>query len=108
MNQGPRRTKALDGPKHLNAHENQICKNWNSTTTSMLNAKSMHSYGSFWTLKNLLTMTDAFTKYAEIVTIPNKEAATVADAIFTKHICRYGWLISAKKQMSKLKIQLRE
>ena len=35
-------------------------------------------------------MTDAFTKYAEIVAIPNKEAVTVADAIFTKWICRYG------------------
>ena len=33
--------------------------------------------------KYVLTMTDAFTKYAEIVAIPNKEAVTVADAIFT-------------------------
>ena len=40
--------------------------------------------------KYVLTMTDAFTKYAEIVAIPNKEAVTVADAIFTKWICRYG------------------
>ena len=40
--------------------------------------------------KYVLTMTDAFTKYAEIVAIPNKEAVTVAYAIFTKWICRYG------------------
>ena len=40
--------------------------------------------------KYVLTMTDAFTKYAEIMAITNKEAITVADAIFTKWICRYG------------------
>ena len=40
--------------------------------------------------KYVLTMTDVFTKYAEIVAIPNKEAITVADAIFTKWICHYG------------------
>ena len=40
--------------------------------------------------KYVLTMTDAFTKYAEIVAIPNKEAETVADAVFTKWICRNG------------------
>jgi hypothetical protein len=34
--------------------------------------------------KYILTITDAFTKYSEIVAIPNKEAETVADAIFTK------------------------
>ena len=33
--------------------------------------------------KYVLIMTDAFTKYVEIVAIPNKEAVTVADAIFT-------------------------
>ena len=37
-----------------------------------------------------LTMTDAFTKYAEVVAIPNKEATTVATEIFNKWICRYG------------------
>ena len=36
--------------------------------------------------KYVLTMTDAFTKYAEIVAVPNKEAVTVAEAIFTKWI----------------------
>ncbi len=40
--------------------------------------------------KYILTITDAFTKYTEIVAIPNKEAVTVADAVFTKWICRYG------------------
>jgi hypothetical protein len=35
-------------------------------------------------------MTDAFTKYAEICTIPTKEAPTVAREIFEKLICRFG------------------
>ena len=39
--------------------------------------------------KYVLTMTDAFIKYAEIVAIPNKEATMVADAIFAKWICWY-------------------
>lgn len=32
--------------------------------------------------KYVLTMADAFKKYAETVAIPNKEATTVEDAIF--------------------------
>jgi hypothetical protein len=40
--------------------------------------------------KYILTITDALTKYSEIVAIPNKEAETVADAVFTKWVCRYG------------------
>jgi thiaminase len=36
--------------------------------------------------KYILAITDAFTKYSEIVAIPNKEA----DAVFTTWICRYG------------------
>ena len=40
--------------------------------------------------KYILTMTDAFTKYAEVVAIPNKEATTVATELFNKWICRYG------------------
>jgi hypothetical protein len=40
--------------------------------------------------KYILTITDAFTKYSEVVAIPNKEAETVADAGFTKWTCRYG------------------
>ena len=35
-------------------------------------------------------MTDAFTKYAEVVAIPDKEAPTVATKFFNKWICRYG------------------
>ena len=38
----------------------------------------------------VLCMTDAFTKYAEVCAIPNKEAPTVARAIFEKWICRFG------------------
>ena len=46
-------------------------------------------------------MTDAFTKYAEIVAIPNKEAVTVGDEIFTKWICRYGCLAIILTDMGK-------
>ncbi len=35
-------------------------------------------------------MTDAFTKYAEAIAIPNKEAETVAMEIFIHWICRFG------------------
>jgi hypothetical protein len=35
-------------------------------------------------------MTDAFTKYVELVAIPDKEATTVTSAIFHRWICRYG------------------
>jgi hypothetical protein len=35
-------------------------------------------------------MTDAFTKYAEICSIPNKEAPIVARELFEKWICRFG------------------
>ena len=38
----------------------------------------------------ILCMTDAFTKYAEVVAIPDKEAPTVATEFFNKWICRYG------------------
>jgi len=40
--------------------------------------------------KYILCITDAFTKYVELVAITNKEASTIADAIFQKWICRYG------------------
>jgi len=40
--------------------------------------------------KYILCMTDAFTKYAELVALENKEAPTVAEAIFTNWICRFG------------------
>ena len=35
-------------------------------------------------------MTDALTKYVELVPLQNKEATTVAEAIFDKWICRFG------------------
>ena len=38
----------------------------------------------------ILCMTDAFSKYAEVVAIPNKKAETVAMEFFEKWICRYG------------------
>ncbi|MGV1013323.1 MAG: DDE-type integrase/transposase/recombinase, partial [Flavobacterium sp.] len=40
--------------------------------------------------KYVLCMTDAFTKYAEITAVDNKEANTVARALFEKWICRFG------------------
>ncbi len=38
--------------------------------------------------KFILCMTDAITKYVELVPLPNKEANTVANAIFDKWYCR--------------------
>jgi len=40
--------------------------------------------------KYVLGMTDAFTKYVELVALPNKESRTVAEAIFEKWFCRFG------------------
>ncbi|MBM3917836.1 MAG: DDE-type integrase/transposase/recombinase, partial [Sphingomonadales bacterium] len=40
--------------------------------------------------KFILVMTDAFTRYVELVAIDNKETETVANAIFVFWICRYG------------------
>jgi hypothetical protein len=40
--------------------------------------------------KFILCMTDALTKYVKLVPLQNKEAATVAEAIFDKWICRFG------------------
>ena len=40
--------------------------------------------------KFILCITDAFTKYAEVIAIENKQADTVASEIFTKWVCRFG------------------
>ena len=40
--------------------------------------------------KFILCITDAFTKYVELVALPDKEALTVTSAIFNRWICRYG------------------
>jgi len=40
--------------------------------------------------KFVLCLTDAFTKYAVMVAIDNKEASTVANAIFEQWICKFG------------------
>ena len=40
--------------------------------------------------KYIMVMTDAFSKLAELVALPNKEAQTVAEALFNRWICRYG------------------
>ena len=40
--------------------------------------------------KYILCITDAFSKYAELVAIPDKSAITVASALFSKWLCRHG------------------
>jgi hypothetical protein len=40
--------------------------------------------------KFILCITDAFTKYIELVPLPNKEAVTVTEAIFDKWISHFG------------------
>ena len=40
--------------------------------------------------KMVLVMTDAFTKYADAIAIPDKQAETVAMEIFIHWICRFG------------------
>ncbi len=38
-------------------------------------------------------MTDVLTKYVELVPLPNKEATTMAEAIFDRWLCRFGMLL---------------
>ena len=40
--------------------------------------------------KIIMVITDAFTKYTELVPLLNKEAPTVARAFFERWICRFG------------------
>jgi len=40
--------------------------------------------------KFILVITDAFTKLAEVIPIPNKEAETVSRSIYNEWFCRYG------------------
>ena len=40
--------------------------------------------------KFILCITDAFTKYAEVIPIPDKQAIRVANEIFSNWICRFG------------------
>jgi predicted aspartyl protease len=39
---------------------------------------------------HVLCITDAFTRYAELCVVDNKEASTIATAIITNWICRFG------------------
>jgi hypothetical protein len=48
----------------------------------MLAAGSQHKY--------ILCITDAFTKYAMVTAVENKEAETVAKAIFSEWFCKFG------------------
>jgi hypothetical protein len=40
--------------------------------------------------KYILCITDTFTKYALVTAVENKEAETVAIAIFSKWFCKFG------------------
>ena len=40
--------------------------------------------------KYIMVVTDAFTKYVELIAIPEKQAKTVATTLFTKWLCRNG------------------
>ena len=40
--------------------------------------------------KIILCITDAFTKYAEVIPIQDKQEVTVANEIFSNWICRFG------------------
>ena len=41
--------------------------------------------------KHILSVTDAYTRWVELIPIPNKEAITVAKALFDQWICRHGF-----------------
>ena len=49
------------------------------------NMKTSHSGKKY-----IMCMTDAFSRYAELVAIPDKTADTVATALFKKWLCRHG------------------
>ena len=40
---------------------------------------------------HILTITDAFTQYTELVAIPNKKSSTVAKALLDEWILRHGF-----------------
>jgi hypothetical protein len=67
------------------------------TTSPMLNAKSRVHMDLFGPLKTsgsgkkyIMCITDAFSKYVELVAIPDKSATTVASALFSRWLCRHG------------------
>ncbi len=37
-----------------------------------------------------MCVTDAFSKFAELIAIPDKHAETVAEALFSRWLCRHG------------------
>jgi hypothetical protein len=43
-----------------------------------------------WQHKYILCITDVFTKYAMVTAVENKEAETVAKAIFSEWFCKFG------------------
>jgi Integrase core domain len=63
--------------------------------------------------KFVLCITDAFTKYAVVTLIQNKNAERVADAIFKKWFCKFGILAQihtdgGKEFVNKLSAEMME
>jgi hypothetical protein len=61
--------------------------------------------------KFILCITDAFTKYAVVTSIQNKNAETVADAIFKEWFCKFGipaHMDGGKEFMNKLLVEMME
>jgi hypothetical protein len=46
---------------------------------------------SIYGFKHILSITDAFSRWVELIPIPNKEANTVAKALFDNWICKFGF-----------------
>ncbi len=40
--------------------------------------------------KYIMCITDAFSKFAELIALPDKQAPTVAEALFSRWLCRHG------------------
>jgi hypothetical protein len=72
----------------------RITKWQNNIRGKTITEQKEHLFGPLKTTdtskKNILAMTDAFTKYVELVAIPDNDALTVTSAIFSRWICRHG------------------
>jgi Integrase zinc binding domain/Integrase core domain len=90
---------------HLKScHRCQMCRTYDCPLPALLSSlpqptePNQHIYADlFGPLKTsdsfkkfILCMTDALTKYVELVPLPNKEANTVTNAIFDKWYCHFG------------------
>jgi hypothetical protein len=48
-----------------------------------------------------MCITDAFSKFAELIAIPDKCAETVANALFTRWLCRHGLPLEIESDQGK-------